>query len=182
MPEWEQRWQLGAHGNKLIQRCMFQYIYKEKNIFKEIHHHTPTHLGYIRFRFQCETLFCFDKSVFFRLSPSWKIFAHWLEMRNANSANAPGSDMGKTFETSARLLTRQGGCLHQPWCWLNNADNNSRDPSLLIHFVLFFSRRGHRQHNLHVVHLIFINPTSPHALSVKMEKGTLQITTQFHLM
>lgn len=75
-----------------------------------------------------------------------------------------------------------GGFLHQPWRWLNNVDNNSRDPSLLIHFVSFFSLRGRRQHNLHVVHLIFIHPASPHAFSVNMEKGMLQITTQisFH--
>lgn len=47
-------------------------------------------------------------------------------------------------------------------------------------FGFIFSLRGRRQHNLHVVHLIFINPASPHAFSVNMEKGMLQITTQFH--
>lgn len=77
-----------------------------------------------------------------------------------------------------------GGFLHQPWRWLKNADNNSRDPSLLFHFVSFFSLRGRRQHNLHVVHLIFIHPASPRAFSENMEKGMLQITTQisFHFL
>lgn len=49
-------------------------------------------------------------------------------------------------------------------------------------FCFIFSLRGRRQHNLHVVHLIFINPASPHALSVNIEKGMLQITTQFHFI
>lgn len=38
-PEWELKWQLGAQGKKLIQQYTFQYIYKEKNIFKEIFQH-----------------------------------------------------------------------------------------------------------------------------------------------
>lgn len=34
VPEWEPKWQLGAHGNKLIPRYMFQYIYKERTYLK----------------------------------------------------------------------------------------------------------------------------------------------------